>query len=300
MQGTARIGASLARLLRATASGRPRLPLMPALPIAVVAVFIVAGIAAPGLTPYDPVKQDLANYRLPPFWVDGGSSTHLLGTDSFGRDVFTRLLYGARVSFSVVALALLIAVTIGATVGIVAGYAGGWIDSILMRLVDIVLTLPPILVALTLAVAVGPSFRNLVLVLGILIWPQIARLIRGETLLLKRADFVRYSRAIGVPRWAILLRHVVPNVLPTLLVATTLQISLVILAEASLSFLGAGVPAPSASWGVMISDGRALIASGWWITLFPGLALTVTVLSFNALSDWLRDYLDPRTRQALK
>jgi peptide/nickel transport system permease protein len=274
-----------------------RFGFMPALPLAVLGLAVAAAALAPYLTPYDPVRNRLIDSLLPPAWVDGGSAAHLLGTDGFGRDVFTRLLYGARVSFLVAAFSLVIAMSIGTTVGVVAGYAGGWLDSLLMRFVDIMLALPTILVALVVAVAVGPSFQNLILVLGLLIWPRIARLIRGETLVLKKQDFVRYAGAIGVPGPVIVTRHVLPNVLPTLLVLTTLEIGHVILVEASLSFLGAGLPPPSASWGVMIADGRALVATGWWIALFPGLAITVTVLACNALGDWLRDYLDPRTRQ---
>jgi peptide/nickel transport system permease protein len=167
-----------------------------------------------------------------------------------------------------------------------------------MRVVDVFLALPPLLVALVVAVVLGPSFRNLVLILGLLIWPNIARLIRGETMALMRRDFIEYSRAIGVPAWSILLRHVFPNILPTLLVAATLEVANVILTEASLSFLGAGLPAPEASWGVMVEDGRALIATGWWVSLFPGIAILVTVLAFNSLGDWLRDRFDPKTRQA--
>jgi peptide/nickel transport system permease protein len=197
---------------------------------------------------------------------------------------------------SVATLALAIAVTIGSTVGIVAGYFGGWLGSVLMRLVDMVLSLPMVLIALALAIALGPSFTNMILVIGLLIWPNLARLVRADTLLLRQQEFVRYSRAIGVPDWRIILRHVIPNIVGTLLVAVALEIPHVILVEASLSFLGAGIPPPSASWGAMIADGRALIATGWWIALFPGLAIIVTVVSFNALGDWLRDHFDPRLR----
>ena len=269
--------------------------LIPALPIAILALVALAGIFAPLLTPYDPVKNDLINSLLPPFWVDGGSTEHLLGTDGFGRDVFTRLLYGARVSLAVASLSLLIAVTLGTTAGVVAGYRGGSVDSILMRMVDVLLALPTILVALVVSVAVGPSFTNLVLVLGILNSPRIARIVRGEAMLLKKADFMKYAAAIGVPGWVVITRHIQPNILPTLLVVTTLEVGAVILAEAALSFLGAGLPPPTASWGVMIADGRALVSTGWWIALFPGLAITITVLACNGLGDWLRDHRDPKT-----
>jgi peptide/nickel transport system permease protein len=270
---------------------------MPAVPLAILAIIAVAALAAPLLTPYDPVKTRLIDALLPPAWVDGGTAEHLLGTDRFGRDSFSRLLYGARVSLSVAAVSLLMATVIGTTVGVVAGYRGGWVGSVLMRLVDMVLSLPLILVALALAVALGPSFANLILVIGLLIWPRIARLIRAETLVLKEQEFVRYSRAIGVSGWIIVARHVLPNVFPTMLVAVTLEIGHVILLEAGLSFLGAGMPPPQASWGVMIADGRALIATGWWIALFPGLAIVITSMTSNALGDWLRDHFDPKLKE---
>lgn len=275
---------------------RLRIGLVPTLPILVLVAIPLLAIFAPLITPWDPVKNNLLDAKLPPAWLPGGDPSHLLGTDRLGRDVFARLLYGARVSMSVATLALAIAVTIGSTVGIVAGYFGGWLGSVLMRLVDMVLSLPMVLIALALAIALGPSFTNMILVIGFLIWPNLARLVRADTLLLRQQEFVRYSRAIGVPDWRIILRHVIPNIVGTLLVAVALEIPHVILVEASLSFLGAGIPPPSASWGAMIADGRALIATGWWIALFPGLAIIVTVVSFNALGDWLRDHFDPRLR----
>lgn len=282
--------------VRRFAARGQRLRLVPALPMLVVGVFVFAAIAAPWLTPFDPIRQDLRSSLESPAWLPGGSPEHLLGTDAFGRDVLTRLIHGARISLIVAGASLVIAVVLGTAVGVAAGYIGGVVDAALMRLVDTLLALPKIIVALVMAVALGPSLNNLILVLGFLTWMQIARLLRGETLAMRGQDFVRYSRAIGVPTWAIIARHVFPNVLPTLLVATTLEIAGVILSEASLSFLGAGVPPPSASWGVSIADGRALVATGWWVALFPGLVITITVLAWNSLGDWLRDYLDPRTR----
>jgi peptide/nickel transport system permease protein len=165
-----------------------------------------------------------------------------------------------------------------------------------MRFVDMILALPMLLVGLTIAIAVGPSFGVVVLVIGLLIWPILARLVRSETSLLMRSEFIRYARAIGVPRRSIIIRHILPNVVPTILVATTLQVGNVVLTEASLSFLGAGVPPPDVSWGGMISDGEALIATGWWVALFPGLLMLITVLCFNSVGDWLSHHLDPRTR----
>jgi peptide/nickel transport system permease protein len=276
---------------------RTRIRWVPALPIAILSVIIVLAVLAPWVTPYDPTHNELANRLLPPFFVSGGNTDHLLGTDAFGRDVLTRLLYGARASLAVTALSMTILVVLGTAVGVVAGYAGGWVDSTLMRLVDILLAIPTLLIGMVVAVVLGPSFWNVVFVIGLLAWPRVARLIRGETLGLRETDFVHYSRAIGVTQWSVAIRHVLPNVLPTLLVAATLESAHIILQEAALSFLGAGIPPPEASWGVMISDGRALISTGWWIAFFPGLAIGITVLSANALGDWMRDHFDPRTRE---
>ncbi|MGH7862154.1 MAG: ABC transporter permease, partial [Candidatus Dormibacteraceae bacterium] len=231
-------------------------------------------------------------------WEHAGNHGYLLGTDAFGCDVLSRLIYGARISLGVSALALLIGVGVGTPIGLWAGFVGGWVDALLMRLVDVMLSIPLILAALALAVAVGPSFTNVVLVIGLLIWPRFARQVRAETIVLMRSEYVTYARAIGVRSWVILGRHVLPNLGPTLLVLATLQVGHVILLEASLSFLGAGVPPPQASWGGMVSDGAGLVATGWWIALFPGLAIVTTVLMFNTLGDGLRDYLDPAMKEA--
>lgn len=276
--------------------GRERRRLVPAVPLAVLGVLVLLGLLAPWLTSYSPLDGDLNARLVPPAWLDGGSAAHLLGTDTAGRDVLTRLLYGIRTSLLVVVLALAVAVVVGTTVGVVSGFFGGWVDGVLMRLVDVALSVPPILLALSVAVAVGASFRSMILILGFLVWPGIARLIRAETLSLRRGEFVRYARAVGLSRRWVMGRHILPNILPTLLVATTLEVATVIMTEAALGFLGAGVPPPQPSWGVMIEEGSALIATGWWIALFPGLAIVATVICTNALGDWLRDHLDPRTR----
>lgn len=293
-----RVGAAPKPTVPAYRRIRFRLPLSPGLPLIIIVGFVIAAVFAPWLTPYDPIDQDLRNHLLPPFWIEGGDPAHILGTDTYGRDVYARLLYGARISLIVAGAALIIAASTGTLIGVASGYIGGAVDSALMRFVDTMLALPRIIVALVMAVALGPSINNLIIVLGFLSWMQIARLLRGESMAIKGQDYTRYSRAIGVPGRAVMLRHVLPNVLPTLMVATTLEIAGVILAEASLSFLGAGVPPPSPSWGVSIAEGRALLATGWWISLFPGLAITLTVLAWNSLGDWLRDKLDPKTRRS--
>jgi peptide/nickel transport system permease protein len=264
-------------------------------PVFILVVFVVAAVGASWITPYSPVENNLTISLQPPAWLQGGSHSHLLGTDALGRDVFTRLLYGARVSFLIAALCIAIATVIGVSVGVLAGYIGGVVDAVLMRTVDVLLALPTFLVALISAIAVGPSFRNLVLIIGVLLWPRMARLLRGETMLLKQQEFVRYSRAIKVPARSIMWRHVIPNLMPTLLVAVTLEIAHVILLEASLSFLGAGIPPPEASWGVMISDGESLIKTGWWIAFFPGISMVLVIMSCNSLGDYLRNRFDPRS-----
>jgi peptide/nickel transport system permease protein len=262
---------------------------------AVIAALTLAALAAP-LLPHDPLHQDLAARLLPPAWVDGGSSEHLLGTDSYGRDVLSRLVYGARVSLGVAALAITMGTLLGATTGVVAGYFGGWIDAVLMRAVDLMLSLPALLVGIAAAIALGPSMRNVVLIITVLISPRIARQIRGDALAIRHQDFVQYARGAGRSRAQIMVRHILPNVTPTLLVMITLEVGHVVLLEATLSFLGAGVPPPAASWGTMVSDGRALLSTGWWVSLFPGLLIIVTILALNTLGDWLRDYLDPRLK----
>jgi len=272
------------------------LPPTVALSVVVLLLLICAAVAAPYLTPYDPTTTALADRMLPPSWA-GGKPGHLLGTDGFGRDVFTRVLYGARVSLSLAGLVIVFGGVPGAIIGIIAGYFGGVVDVVLMRAVDIFQSLPTILVAIVLAVVLGPSFANLVIVISLLLWPNIARQIRGDALVVKGHDYLQYSEAIGIRPWRIMLRHFLPNVTPSLLVMTTLEVGAVILTESTLSFLGAGIPPPQPSWGVIVADGAALIASGWWIALFPGLAIVASVMIFNTLGDWLRDHLDPRLKQ---
>lgn len=260
-------------------------------------LLVIVAVVAPLLTPYDPTRAVLGNRLLPPMWAEGGSSAHILGTDQLGRDLLTRLLHGARISLSVAALVAVFGGGIGAAVGITAAYFGGMVDVVLMRIVDIVMALPTILVAILLAVAIGPSYLNLVIVVSVLLWPKIARQVRGDALLVKEQDYIEYSHGIGVPPRRMMFRHFLPNVTPSLLVITTLEIGAVILTEATLSFLGAGVPPPTPSWGLIVAEGSDMLATGWWVAIFPGVLIIVTVLVFNTLGDWLRDHLDPRLKQ---
>jgi peptide/nickel transport system permease protein len=249
------------------------------------------------LAPYDPEKISMRDRLMPPFWAEEGSTDHLLGTDKMGRDVLSRLIFGARISLSVSLLVILITSFIGTVLGIMGGYLGGRIEAFLMRITDISLAFPPILVAMLLAVSMGPSFTTVVLAISLLGWAPYARLIRGEALRLREIDFVAQARVIGASPFRIMLRHIFPNIINPLIIVMTLQVGLLIITEATLSFLGVGIPPPAPSWGNMVNDGRNLIDTAWWISTFPGIAIGLVVLSGNFLGDWLRDKLDPRLRQ---
>jgi len=269
----------------------------PWIPIFIISTMLAMALFAPLLAPYSPIDQTLRDKLLPPFWMEGGSTKYLLGTDGFGRDILSRLIYGARVSLLVAVLALTAGGGIGLTIGILAGYLGGMIDNVLMRLVDAAFTFPAILFALLLAVTMGQGMATLVIAISLLLWASFARVIRGEVLALKQRDFVALAKVRGCSSLRIMATHILPNVLNTFMVLVTLNIGVVIVAEASLSFLGAGIPPPTPTWGLMISEGRGRIASAWWVALIPGIAITLLVLSVNLFGDWLRDRLDPRLRQ---
>ncbi len=270
---------------------------VPWIPIFIITVMVSMALFAPLLAPYSPIDQTLRDKLIPPFWVEGGSMQYLLGTDAFGRDILSRLIYGARVSLLVALLALIAGGGVGLLVGIVAGYVGGAVDHVLMRLVDAAFTFPAILFALLLSVTMGQGLGTLVLAISLLLWASFARVLRGEVLALKQRDFVALAKVRGCSSARIMLTHILPNVLNTFMVLVTLNIGAVIIAEASLSFLGAGIPPPTPTWGGMISDGRGRIAEAWWVALIPGIAITLLVLSVNVFGDWLRDRLDPRLRQ---
>ena len=227
----------------------------------------------------------------------GGSTEYLLGTDQLGRDILSRIIFGARISLIVAAVTLGVGGGIGVLVGLVSGYYGGLVDELLMRLVDIILALPLILVALVLVVAVGQSFEMIIAVLALWIWPRFARMVRGEVLQLKTLDYVALARVAGASTPRILFTHLFPGTINTMIVVATLQVGIVILVEATLSFLGAGVPPPDPAWGSMVADGRDRLVDAWWVATMPGIAILVTVMSLNLFGDWLRDKLDPRLRQ---
>jgi peptide/nickel transport system permease protein len=232
----------------------------------------------------------------PPVWAEDGSWEHILGTDKLGRDILSRIIHGARVSLTVSVLAIFFGGLVGTALGLMAGYLGGWWDHIVMRLVDVKLSLQSILIALVLVAAIGPGFHTVIIVIALLLWTRYARLVRGETLALKSQDFVARSRVAGASRFRIITRHIFPNVVNTIIVLATLEVGQDIFLEATLSFLGVGIPRPIPASGLMVADGRDLVVTAWWVAFFPGLAILLTVLSMNLLGDWLRDRLDPKLR----
>ena len=270
---------------------------LPLVPLAMLTfLLVVPAVLAPQVAPHDPLKGSLANRLKAPAWQEGGSLAYPLGTDKLGRDILSRMIHGARVSLVVSLVAIVVGGALGTAMGLISGYFGRWVDAVIMRLVDISLSLPTILLALVLVAAVGPSFATVIIVLVVLLWARYARLVRAETLSIKERDFIARARVAGASHARIMARYIFPNVVNSLVVLATLQVGYVILLESALSFLGAGLPRPTPAWGLMIADGRELIVTAWWVSMFPGLAIMLTVLALNLLGDWLRDHLDPKLR----
>src|SRR5262249_40136836 len=263
----------------------------PIVPLLVIVTFIFLALFGSSFAPFDPIKQDLSMRLAPPAWMPAGTADHLLGTDELGRDLVSRLMVGAKASLVVAVAALLLGGLLGGLIGVVSGYKGGVLDTILMRAADGTLAFPIILLAILLVVSVGSGYMTVIIAVGIVIWSRFARVIRGEVLSLKERDFVKVSQTIGSSSIRIMARHIFPNVANTLVVMLTLQVGWVIITEATLSFLGAGIPPPTPTWGSMVADGRQYLNSAWWYSLFPGLAITVVVLAFNLMGDWIRDTL---------
>ncbi|MBV9133642.1 MAG: ABC transporter permease [Chloroflexi bacterium] len=232
----------------------------------------------------------------PPIFVEGGSLAHLLGTDNLGRDVLSRLIWGSRVSLSVTGAVVVVSSLVGLLIGLASGYIGGRTDSVLMRVADGSIAFPAVLIALLFAVSLGPGVTTVILALSVLSWANYARIVRGEVLHLRQLEFIVGARVIGCSPARVMAMHLFPNLLDIWVVMITLQVGLIVLSEAALGFLGAGVPPPTPSWGSLVSDGRNLIDTAWWISFFPGLAIGLLVLSVNYLGDWLRDRMDPRLR----
>lgn len=278
-------------------TGRTRLARAPKLATGILLVTVLVAVFGPMISSWDATETDLVARQLPPAWMDGGDSSHWLGTDRQGRDILIRVMVGARVSLTIAALVILISCVIGTALGLIAGYKGGWLDAVITRLVDGMSAFPPVLVALAVAVTVGSSVWVVVGVLSLVLWSRYARLVRAETLSWKEREFVLAAVVTGCRPTRIVLRHVLPNLVNTVIVFSTLQVGYVILSEAALSFLGAGVPPPTPTWGGMIADGHNYIDTLWWMWVFPGIAIAGVIVSANLLGDWLRDEFDPRLRQ---
>ena len=270
----------------------------PLLAVVILGGLILVAVFADLIAPYDPtfpVKG--AGIFDPPFWMEGGSAATPLGTDFQGRDILSRLIHGARVSLIVGLMGTLVAGGIGTAMGILAGYVGGWVDQIIMRVTDAWLALPALVFAIFLAAMVGPSMWNIVIILGGVYWTRYARVIRGEVLTLREREFVKLAEIAGASKWRVIKRHILPNVMNTATVLASLTVGVVIIAEASLSFLGVGVPPPQPAWGLMLSEARSTLMAGqWWLTVFPGLCILLIVLATQLFGDWLRVRLDPQLR----
>ena len=288
---------SVANALGKVGAGITWVRQFPLLTIFVLLVVLVTpAIFADVLAPHDPVRGNILDRLKPPAWMEGGSWSHPLGTDKLGRDILSRIMYGARISMTIAAVSIICGGIVGTALGLVAGYWGGWWDHVIMRLVDIKVSIPTILLALILAAAMGPSYFTVFIVVVLTLWTRYARLVRGEVLSLRTMDFISKAKVAGSSTPRIVVRHLLPNVVNTIIVLATLEVGVVIILEATLSFLGAGIPPPNPAWGLMVADGRVLVINAWWVSFFPGMAILLTVLAMNLLGDWLRDKLDPKLR----
>jgi peptide/nickel transport system permease protein len=275
----------VAKWFQGTLRGAPQLSLLILLAATTCAVF------APWLAPHNPIRGELANILAPP------SMAYLLGTDHQGRDILSRLIYGARISVTVGFLSVFVAGGVGTVMALLSGFLKGWVDRVLMRITDGFLALPYLMVAVTVVAIMGPSLRNVILVIGLLRWMDYARILRGEVLRTAEMDFVRLAVVAGCSRRHIILRHIFPNILNSLLVLSTLQLGTAVILEASLSFLGLGVPRPMPSWGTMLAESQQYLWTSWWLPMFPGVTISLLVMSCNLVGDWLRDRFDPTMRQ---
>jgi peptide/nickel transport system permease protein len=284
-----------ARLTRKRTVGRrfPRISYSGILGACIIIFMSGAAVLAPLVAPYRPTEQNLDDSLLPPFSTQAGGRMHVLGTDDFGRDVLSRLIYGARVSLLVGFSSVLVQLGVGGLLGLTAGYYRGRADRVIMRIADIQLAIPFLVLALAVVAVLGPSLQNVILVLGVTGWVSYGRVIRGQVLAVREQQFVEAARAVGAPDLRILRTHIVPNVANSVIVIASLEVARMIIAEASLSFLGLGVQPPTPTWGGMVAQGRNFITIAWWIATFPGLAIFLTVLGVNLFGDWLRDLFDP-------
>lgn len=273
----------------------PRYP--PIIPTLIIGTVIVCALFGQYFTPHDPIKMDLMQRFQPPAWANGGSWTYPLGTDALGRDILSRVIVGSKISLSVSFLALFIGAFVGVVAALTTAYFRGWVEGVVMRLAEMLQPIPVIFIGMIIAIVFGPSFTGTVTALAVIVWARYARSLRGEALSVTQRDFVDLARVAGVSPIRIMFKHVLPNINNSLMVLITLMVGWAILTEASLSFLGAGIPPPTATWGRMVSDGREYVATAWWVSLIPGLVVILVVLAFNVFGDWLRDRLDPKLRQ---
>ena len=268
---------------------------LPWLPILVFLTMAVCAIFAPWLAPHETDTLNILNKNIAP----GETVEHLLGTDTLGRDILSRMIFGARTTVVISLMALVTGGVVGTVLGLVSGYMGGWADAVIMRVTDAALGFPTILVALVIAVILGKGTEVIILAVALTVWARFARMIRGDVLAVKILDFVTVAKISGVSTPVVIWRHIFPNVVNTLMVVTSLLVGQVILLEAALSFLGLGLAPGAPSWGIMVSEGKEVILDVWWLSLFPGLAITIVVLAFNFFGDWIRDYMDPKLRHSM-
>jgi peptide/nickel transport system permease protein len=268
----------------------------PIVPLVILGVLVLSAILAPIVAPHDPLQTNLRNTLAPPFFQAGGSIEHLFGTDKVGRDVFSRVIYGGRVSLLLAMSVLLIGGSVGTVLGLISGYFAGKVDAVIQRGVEAILSLPTIMVALVFVFVLGQSFTSVVLILSPFIAARFTRMVRGEALSVRQQTYVSLARVAGASHLRIIVKHILPNVSATIIVIATLEVGHLILVESSLSFLGVGVPPPTPAWGLMVADGREYLVTKYWLSLVPGLAIVATVLSINWIGDWLRDVLDPKRK----
>jgi len=270
---------------------------LPKAPTIVLLVLIFSAVFADFLALHDPEFGNPRERLLPPFWEERGTIKYPLGTDTMGRDILSRLIYGSRISLLVAFSAVIFAVCLGTALGVLAGFFGGWVDQVIMRFTDAWLSIPIVMFGMLIAVILGPGVFNLIVIMSLVFWTRYARVTRGETLSLKTRDFVHLATIAGCGKFRIMRKHILPNVMSSVITLASLQIGVAVVIEASLTFLGVGVPPPQPAWGLMLSEGKeGLMAGYWWLVIFPGVAIALLVMSFNLVGDWLRLHLDPHYR----
>ncbi|HRE00772.1 MAG TPA: ABC transporter permease [Ilumatobacteraceae bacterium] len=275
-------------------TGRRRVPYIS---LGVLVLVCLVAVFAPVLSPHSPIQNHLSDSLRPPFWQDGGTTRYLLGTDKLGRDILSRALHAARPALIVSLVSITVAAVVGSTLGIVAAYFGGWVDHLVTRAIDIVMSFPAMMLALLLALRFAPGLRSVTTVVVLILWASYARQVRGDAMTVMQKEYIALARSGGRRAIGIMTFHVLPNVVNTIIVVATLQLGIVIILEGSLSYLGAGVPPPDPTWGDMIDDGRGLIESAWWVAIIPGIAIAGLVLAANVVGEWLEERLDPRRRE---